>query len=78
AGSGSYSTLLLMSDATAAPPAANLFATEFAALRANAPALRAEDVAARRHRLGRLANWLMANREAIQQALFQDFKKPPE
>ena len=64
--------------ATAAPPAANRFAAEFAALRANAPALRAEDVAARRHRLGRLADWIMANREAIQEALFQDFRKPPE
>ncbi|AMR28036.1 aldehyde dehydrogenase [Hymenobacter psoromatis] len=64
--------------ATAAPPAANLFAAEFAALRANAPALRAEDVAARRRRLAQLADWIMANRAAIQQALFQDFKKPPE
>ncbi len=64
--------------ATAAPPTANRFAAEFAALRANAPALRAEDVAARRRRLGQLADWIMANREAIQQALFQDFRKPPE
>ncbi|TDN36365.1 aldehyde dehydrogenase [Hymenobacter sp. UV11] len=47
-------------------------------MRANAPALRAEDVAARRRRLGQLADWIMANRQAIQQALFQDFKKPPE
>ncbi|MDJ0366311.1 aldehyde dehydrogenase family protein [Hymenobacter sp. H14-R3] len=67
-----------------APPLAafaaapNRFATEFAALRANAPALRAEDVAARRRRLGRLADWLTANQTAIQQALYQDFKKPPE
>jgi aldehyde dehydrogenase (NAD+) len=65
----------------AIPPAAdrpNQFAAEFAALRANAPALRAEDVAARRRRLARLAAWLTANRTAIQQALYQDFKKPPE
>ncbi len=64
--------------ATVAPPTSNRFAAEFAALRANAPALRAEDVAARRRRLGQLADWIMANREAIQQALFQDFRKPPE
>ena len=70
------------SPVTAAPlpgeASANHFAAEFAALRANAPALRAEGVAARRQRLGRLASWLTANREAIQQALSQDFKKPPE
>ena len=62
------------------PPAspANEFAAAFAALRANAPALRAEGVAARRHRLARLASWLMTNRQAIQEALYQDFKKPPE
>jgi aldehyde dehydrogenase (NAD+) len=66
---------------TAPPPAAspvNQFATEFAALRANAPALRAEVAAARRHRLARLADWLVVNRAAIQQALYQDFRKPPE
>ena len=65
----------------AAPPAAPLtprFATEFAALRAQAPALRAENVAARRQRLARLADWLTRNQAAIQQALYQDFKKPPE
>jgi len=56
----------------------NRFATQFAALRANAAALRAEDVAARRQRLARLAGWLTTNRAAIQQALYQDFKKPPE
>ncbi len=64
--------------ATAAPAGPQLFAAEFAALRANAPALRAQAVATRRQRLGRLADWLVANRVAIQQALFQDFKKPPE
>lgn len=65
-----------------APPTplagANRFAAQFAALRAHAPTLRAEDVAARRHRLARLADWLRAHRADIQQALFQDFKKPPE
>jgi aldehyde dehydrogenase (NAD+) len=66
---------------TATPPAAdrpNQFAAEFAALRANAPALRAENVTARRRRLARLADWLTASRTAIQQALYQDFRKPPE
>ena len=63
---------------TPALPAANRFAAEFAALRAQAPALRAEGVAARRQRLARLADWLLANRAAIQQALHQDFQKPPE
>ena len=63
---------------TPVPPAANRFAAEFAALRARAPALRAEAVAARRQRLARLADWLLANRAAIQQALHQDFRKPPE
>jgi aldehyde dehydrogenase (NAD+) len=57
---------------------ANRFATQFAALRANTAALRAEDVAARRQRLARLAGWLTTNQGAIQQALYQDFKKPPE
>jgi len=61
----------------AASPA-NRFAAEFAALRANAPALRAEGAAARRQRLARLAKWLLANRTAIQHALHQDFRKPPE
>jgi aldehyde dehydrogenase (NAD+) len=63
--------------ATLASPA-NQFAAEFAALRARAPALRAEGVAARRQRLARLADWLGANRLAIQEALHHDFKKPPE
>ncbi|MGI4762373.1 MAG: aldehyde dehydrogenase family protein [Janthinobacterium lividum] len=71
----------LASSPPALPPSASLpnqFAAEFAALRANAPALRAEGVAARRQRLARLADWLVANRVAIQQALHQDFRKPPE
>ena len=63
--------------ATLASPASQ-FAAEFAALRARAPALRAEGAAARRQRLARLADWLGANRLAIQEALHQDFKKPPE
>ncbi len=68
--------------AAAAPSASpftdNQFAAQFEALRAKAPALRAESVAIRRQRLARLAAWLTANRAAIQQALYQDFKKPPE
>lgn len=68
---------LATAPATLAGPA-NQFAAEFAALRARAPALRAEGVGARRQRLARLADWLLANRTAIQEALYQDFKKPPE
>lgn len=62
-----------------APPAvaaANLFQAQFDALRRWAPALRAEDVAARRARLHRLGAWLAANRPAIQEALYADFRKP--
>ena len=58
--------------------APNRYAAEFAALRANAPALRATDVAARRQRLRRLEDWLLAHRTDIQAALHQDFRKPPE
>ena len=56
----------------------NRFAAQFAALQTNTAALRAEDVVARRQRLARLAAWLTANQAAIQQALYQDFQKPPE
>jgi aldehyde dehydrogenase (NAD+) len=56
---------------------ANPFLAQFEALRQRAPALRQEDVTARRVRLRRLHDWLTANREAIQQALFADFRKPP-
>ena len=65
----------------ASPPAAtapNPFAAQFAALQARAPALRAEDYVARRQRLDQLADWLTAHRTDIQQALHQDFQKPPE
>ena len=65
--------------ATLAPPAAaaaNSFQTQFEALRRRAPALRNEDVAARRARLARLGAWLTANRTAIQEALYADFRKP--
>ena len=61
-----------------APAEANQFAAQFAALHARAPALRAEGYAARRQRLARLADWLLAHRSAIQAALYQDFRKPPE
>jgi aldehyde dehydrogenase (NAD+) len=70
-----------MSDIAPSPALAdagsNRFAREFASLRAQVPALRAADVAARRQRLGRLADWLTKHRGDIQQALYQDFKKPP-
>jgi aldehyde dehydrogenase (NAD+) len=55
----------------------NRFQSQFDALRAQAPALRHEDAAARRQRLRRLADWLTAHRTDIQQALYQDFRKPP-
>jgi aldehyde dehydrogenase (NAD+) len=54
----------------------NLFQSQFDALRAQAPALRREDAAARRQRLRRLADWLTAHRAEVQQALHQDFRKP--
>ena len=70
--------------ATAAPasarravaPADNPFAAQFEALRRHAPALRREGVRERRARLQKLENWLRANRTAIQQALYDDFRKP--
>ena len=55
----------------------NLFQPQFDALRAQAPALRREDAAARRARLHQLAAWLTAHRAEVQQALHQDFRKPP-
>ena len=69
--------MLASSSATPAT-SPNRFAAEFAALRASGPALRAASVANRRQRLARLASWLEANRPAIQQALYQDFRKPAE
>ncbi|RZK94486.1 MAG: aldehyde dehydrogenase family protein, partial [Hymenobacter sp.] len=64
----------LFASLTSAP---NHFQTQFDALRAQAPRLRHEAVAARRQRLRRLADWLTAHRTDIQQALYQDFRKPP-
>lgn len=62
------------------PPATtgvgNQFAAAFAALRGRAPALRQEDVAARRARLEKLSGWLRTNRAEIQAALYADFRKP--
>lgn len=55
----------------------NRFQVQFEALRAQAPALRREAAAARCQRLQRLADWLTAHRTDIQQALYQDFRKPP-
>ena len=60
----------------AAPPAGNPFQARFDALRRHAPALRREDVAARRARLQKLSDWLHAHRTDIQQALLTDFRKP--
>ena len=82
-GSGMFLTLsaavMDLTAATLAPPAAaaaNSFQAQFEALRRRAPALRNEDVAARRARLARLGAWLTANRTAIQEALYADFRKP--
>jgi aldehyde dehydrogenase (NAD+) len=58
------------------PSLSNPFAAQFAALRAQAPTLRQEDAAARSQRLQRLADWLSAHRTDIQEALYQDFRKP--
>jgi len=65
-----------MSTLPSSAPAASPFAAAFAALRAQAPALRAASVAARRQRLRRLESWLLQHRAEVQQALYQDFKKP--
>ncbi|WP_071885847.1 aldehyde dehydrogenase family protein [Hymenobacter sedentarius] len=62
--------------AAASPEPANAFQAQFDALRQQAPALRRQDVAARRARLQQLSNWLHANRTAIQDALYADFRKP--
>ena len=61
---------------SAAAETANPFQAKFEALRRRTPALRAEDVAVRRARLQKLADWIRANRPAIQEALYADFKKP--
>ena len=58
------------------PAAANAFQAQFEALRQHAPALRREDVAARRARLQKLSNWLHAHRTDIHEALLVDFRKP--
>jgi aldehyde dehydrogenase (NAD+) len=61
-----------------ARPADNPFLPQFEALRRHAPALRREEASARAARLRRLNDWLAAHRVDIQQALFADFRKPPE
>ena len=61
----------------AAGAAPNQFQAQFEALRAHAPVLRAEDAAARSQRLRQLSNWLTSNREAVQQAIYADFRKSP-
>ncbi|RYY21456.1 MAG: aldehyde dehydrogenase family protein [Cytophagaceae bacterium] len=55
----------------------NRYQSQFDALRAHAPALRREGAPQRRQRLHRLATWLTAHRADIQQALYEDFRKPP-
>jgi aldehyde dehydrogenase (NAD+) len=55
----------------------NPYQSQFDALRAHAPALRQEGAPARCQRLHRLAAWLTTHRSDIQQALYQDFRKPP-
>ena len=57
-------------------PSGNRFQAQFEALRRNAPALRGEEVAARRARLQKLVAWLHAHRPEIQAALYADFRKP--
>ncbi len=69
-------TLLTASAPPVAAPAANPFQVQFDALRRHAPALRREDVAARRARLHKLDNWLLANHKDIEAALYVDFRKP--
>ena len=64
-------------DYQASQAAPNRFQAAFDALRAHAPVLRAEDAQARIRRLRQLASWLLSNREAVQQAIFADFRKPP-
>jgi aldehyde dehydrogenase (NAD+) len=59
-----------------AASAPNQYQAQFEALRAHAPVLRAEDAEARSRRLRKLRDWLSANRKAIQQALYADFRKP--
>ena len=61
---------------SASSAAANSFQAQFEALRRHAPALRREDVAARRARLQKLHDWLQAHRPDIQEALLTDFRKP--
>ena len=56
--------------------AANAFQAQFEALRQHAPALRREDVVARRARLQKLSNWLHTHRTDIHEALLADFRKP--
>jgi len=61
---------------SASAPSPNPFQAAFEALRRQAPALRREDVAARRARLQKLSDWLHAHRSEIHAALHADFRKP--
>ncbi|MBT9393191.1 aldehyde dehydrogenase family protein [Hymenobacter sp. NST-14] len=69
----------MSSTATAPLPAASRAAsipTLFARQQARAEALRREAVSSRANRLRRLDAWITDNRQAIQEALYADFRKP--
>lgn len=53
------------------------FRTAFDHLKQKSLDLRKEPIAARKVRLKKMLKWLLANRERVKQAVFNDFKKPP-
>jgi aldehyde dehydrogenase (NAD+) len=57
-------------------PATETILPLFEAQKRHAIQLRREKIAARKERLTRLRQWIMANRPKIQQALYADFRKP--
>ncbi|WP_022821784.1 aldehyde dehydrogenase family protein [Hymenobacter norwichensis] len=66
-----------MSAVSAAAPLDTTTLTQlFQQQKARSEALRREDVSARVARLRKLGEWIDANRKAIQQALYADFRKP--
>ncbi|MFA0961848.1 aldehyde dehydrogenase family protein [Roseivirga sp. BDSF3-8] len=56
----------------------NVVDKHFRRLKSNSVALRSEGYKSRKRRLTKLRDWVMNNRPAIKEALFKDFKKPPE
>jgi aldehyde dehydrogenase (NAD+) len=60
------------------PAAEAVLPALFARLQARSAALRLEDYPARAARLRRLGEWLDSNKARIRQALYADFRKPPE